>query len=241
MTVAEQWSVISEPISDNAGGANNSGVSVTLVCGQRREEMGAIGWDRKQSANPKKTVGDVWKARMADAQTLADELNRLEVERMQNAKDALAPVRQQLQQELDAANGLLDKFAQLDFVEIEKNMETIEQLAKIDFASVEAAQAKLEPLRDELTKQAETVRTALDELRQVDLFRLDKAKQLVEALSGVEVAQLEDRKAAAMPLADRLEAERDKVTAVLDEYDDAVDAKIAEFRGRDKDTKGKLL
>lgn len=237
MAVAEQWSVISEPVSDNTY-PNKSGVTVTLVCGERKEELGTVGWVRKDSANPRKPLGDVLKARLEEAQKAADELNQLEVERMQKAKDALAPVRQQLQDEFDAAGELLGKFAQLDFVEIEANMETIEQLAKVDFASVEAARAKLEPMRTELATLVGTVTATLDELRQVDLFRLDKARQLVEALQGLEVAKLEERKAAVLPIADRLKAERDAVGQILDDYDKAVDEKISEYR---KETKGKLL
>jgi hypothetical protein len=104
MAVMEQWSVISEPISDNYAADNNSGMSVSLVCGDRKEELGSIAWDRKKSANPKKSMGDVLREKVQEA---ADELNKLEVAKMEKAKEAFEPVRAQLQAELAAAGGLL--------------------------------------------------------------------------------------------------------------------------------------
>lgn len=227
--VAEQWRVTSDPISENIG-ANTSGMSVALVCGDRKEELGTVAWVRKGSANPKKSMGDVLREKVQEAQKAADELNQIEVAKMQKAKEAFEPVRAQLQAELAEAGGLLQKLADLDFAEIERNREALEAISKVDFASVDAARAKLEPLREELQAEFTTVRDALEALRTVDLFRLDKAKQMVEDLRGLELAELEDRKKAIEPIAKRLEAEREAAQAAIDEYDVQVADKIASLK-----------
>jgi hypothetical protein len=230
MAVMEQWSVISEPISDNYAADNNSGMSVSLVCGDRKEELGSIAWDRKKSANPKKSMGDVLREKVQEAQKAADELNKLEVAKMEKAKEAFEPVRAQLQAELAAAGGLLQKLAGLDFAEIERNRDALEAISKVDFASVEAARQKLEPLREQLQTEFNTVRDALDAVRTVDLFRLDKARQMVEDLRGLELVELEDRQKAVEPIAKRLEAEREAAQAAIDEYDVQVADKIASLK-----------
>lgn len=229
MTVMEQWRVQSDPVSENIG-ANTSGMSVALVCGDRKEELGTVAWVRKGSANPKKSMGDVLKEKVQEAQKAADELNKIEVEKMEKAKEAFEPVRAQLQAELDAAGGLLQKLAGLDFDEITKHRDMIDTLSKIDFASVEAARAKLEPLREQLQAEFDTVRTALEGIREVDLFRLDKAREALSDLRGIELKELEDRRAAVKPIADRLEAEREAAQAAVDEYDVRVADKIASLK-----------
>lgn len=224
-----QWRVVSEPVSDNFG-SNRSGMSVALVNGDQVEELGTVGWVRKDSANPKKKMGDVLRERVEQAQIAADELNKLEVEAMQQAKDAFSPVRAELQAELDAAGGLLATLAKLDFSQIAANKDAIDALSTIDFDSVAAALGRVEPLRQQLTDELDALRGTLDELRKLDLFRLDKARQLVADLKGLELADLEKRKTAVEPVAQRLEAEQQRAQEALEAYDDAVAAKIAELR-----------
>lgn len=234
--MSAEWTVVSEPVSDNYG-SNRSGLSVALVNGERKEELGTVAWVRKDSVNPKKKMGDVLKEKVEEAQKAATELNKLEVEKMQQAKDAFAPVRAQLEAELDAAGGLLSTLSKLDFGQLEANKNAIDTLANVDFASVEAALVRVAPLREQLTAELSGLRDALEELRKLDLFRLDKARQLVEDLKGLEVAQLEQRKAEVQPVAERLEAEQEAAQAALAEYDEAVAAKIASLRS---DQKGML-
>lgn len=238
MTAATQWRVVSEPISENAGGVNASGMSVALVNGETVKELGTVGWVRKDSVNPKKKFGDVLQERVAEAQKAADEVNRLETEKMAKAKEAFEPVRAELQAELDAAGELLTKLSGLDFGEIDRNRDAIEALAKMDFASIDAAREKINTLLPELRAEAETLNGAIEGLRKVDLFRLDKAKEMVDALQGLELATLEQRKQAVEPLAEQLEAQREAAGAAIAEYDDKVDEVIAKYV---TDAKGKVL